>query len=197
LLALRAGSVGRGGVRSAADGVAVDDEFDAPIALAAVGGAIRSDRLGFAKAAGGNGGSGYAVLREEVADGIGAALRELLVEVVAADAVRMTFNLHGQAGVRKHNAGDFREFFAGAGLERVAAGVKKNVGHVHDEAAGRVAGLQNGIELREKLRAKLTFFCFGLRACSASRRRCDSATASARALASRSSAAFFSAAILA
>src|SRR5258708_40353860 len=65
--------------------------------------------------------------------------------------------------MREDDAGDFGEFFAGAGLERVAASVKEHVGHVDDEAASGVAGLQNGIELAEKLGAKLGFFGFGLR----------------------------------
>src|SRR5258708_18860498 len=65
--------------------------------------------------------------------------------------------------MREDDAGDFGEFFAGAGLERVAASVKEHVGHVDDEAASGIAGLQNGIQLREKLGAKLGFFGFGLR----------------------------------
>src|SRR5216684_1598784 len=68
-----------------------------------------------------------------------------------------------RAGMRENDAGDFGEFFARAGLERVAAGVKENIRHIDDEAAGGVAGLQDGIQLREELRAKLTFFGFGLR----------------------------------
>src|SRR6266568_2223979 len=65
--------------------------------------------------------------------------------------------------MREDDAGNFGEFFAGTGLERVAAGVEKHVGHVDNEAAGGVAGLQDGIQLGEKLGAKLGFFGFGLR----------------------------------
>src|SRR5260370_2230611 len=65
--------------------------------------------------------------------------------------------------MRENDAGNFGEFFAGAGLEGVAAGVEEHVGHVDDEAASGIAGLQNGIQLREKLGAKLAFFGFGLR----------------------------------
>jgi len=93
----------------------------------------------------------------------GAALGKLLIEFVAADAVGVAFDLKHEAGMRKNDAGDFREFFARAGLERVPAGVEENIRHIDDEAAGGVAGLQNGIQLREELRAKLTFFGFGLR----------------------------------
>src|SRR6267142_875948 len=83
-LPLRRRGGGRGG---AADGVAVDDEFDAAVALAAFRGVVRSDRLHFAEAAGGDGRGGHALLGEKIADGIGAALGELLIEIIAADAV--------------------------------------------------------------------------------------------------------------
>ena len=51
-LLLRQRGRGRGG---AADGVAVNDELDAAVALAAFGGVVRSDGLRFAEAAGGYG----------------------------------------------------------------------------------------------------------------------------------------------
>src|SRR6267378_3049992 len=65
--------------------------------------------------------------------------------------------------MRENDAGNFREFFAGARLERVAASVKENIRHIDDEAASGIAGLQNGIELIEELGAKLSLFGFGLR----------------------------------
>src|SRR5580704_9911389 len=159
-LRLRDRGGGRGGV---ADGVAVDDELDAAVALAALGGVIRGDGLHFAEAARGDIGAGHTLLGEKVADGVGAALGELLIEIIAANAVGVAFDLESEAGMGENNAGNFCELFAGAGLEGVAAGVEKNVGHVDDEAAGGIARLQNGIQLVEKLRAKLGFFGFGLR----------------------------------
>src|SRR6266699_2417487 len=151
---------GRGGT---ADGVAVDDEFDAAVALAAFGGVVGSDRLRFAEAVGGDGRRRHALFGEKIADGAGAALGELLIEFVAADAIGVALDLEQEAGMREDNAGNFGEFFAGAGLERVAAGVEKHVRHVDDKAAGGVAGLQDGIQLGEKLGAKLGLFGFGLR----------------------------------
>src|SRR6266446_5524736 len=72
--------------------------------------------------------------------------------------------------MREDDAGNFGEFFAGAGLERVAAGVEEHVGHIDDEAAGGVARLQNGIQLAEQLGARrrrrlaaLPAACGGLR----------------------------------
>src|SRR6267378_3017626 len=136
-LALRCWSGGgHGGV---ADGVAVDDELDAAVALAAFGGVVGGDGLHFAEAAGGDGRTGDALLRKEIADGIGAAFGELLVEIVAADAVGVALDLERQAGMREDDAGNFGELFACAGLEGVAAGVKKNIRHVDDEAASGVA----------------------------------------------------------
>src|SRR6266478_2962793 len=151
------------GYGSVADGVAVDDEFDAAIALAAFWRVIGGDRLRLAETVSSDGRRRYALLGEKVANGIGATLGELLIEIVAADAVGVAFDLESEAGMREDDAGNFGEFFAGTGLEGVAAGIEEHVRHVDDEAAGRVASLQNGIELTEKLGAKLSFFSFGLR----------------------------------
>src|SRR5258708_5011237 len=152
-----------GGRGRVADGIAVDHELDAAVALAAVGGVVRSDGLRLAEAAGGDRGGRDALLGEEIAHGIGAAFGELLIEFVAAYAVGVTFDLQSEAGMREDDAGNFGEFFAGAGLEGIAAGVKEHIGHIDDETAGGIAGLQNGIELIEELGAKLGFFGFGLR----------------------------------
>src|SRR5258708_15595742 len=150
LLGRRRGG-GDGGV---ANGGAIDDELDAAVALAAFGSVIGGDGLRLAEAAGGDGGGWDALLGEKIADGVGAAFRELLIEIVAADTVRVTFDLESEAGMREDDAGHFGEVFAGAGLEGVASGVKKNVRHIDDEAAGGAAGLQNGIQLAEDLGAK-------------------------------------------
>src|SRR5882762_1487394 len=160
VLRLRRGGGGHGGV---ADGVTVDDQLDAAVALAAFGGVIGGDGLVLAEAAGGDGRTGDALLGKKIADGIGAAFGELLIEIVAADAVGVTLDLEREAGMRKDDAGNFGELLARAGLERVTTGVKEHVRHIDDEAAGGVAGLQDGVQLAEELGAKLAFFGFGLR----------------------------------
>ena len=124
---------------------------------------VRSDRLRLAETTRSDGRTGDALLGQKIAHGVGAPLRKLLIEFVAANAVGVTFDLKSQAGVRQQDAGDFCKLLASAGLEREAAGVKEHVGHVHDEAASGVARLQNGIQLREKLYAELGLFLFGLR----------------------------------
>src|SRR5260370_12073964 len=111
---------GRGGT---ADGVAVDDELDAPVALAAFGGLVGGDRLRFAEAVGGDGRRRHALFGEKIADGVCPALGELLIEFVAAAAIGVALDLEQEAGMREDNAGNFAEFFPGAGLERVPAGV--------------------------------------------------------------------------
>src|SRR5579859_5768852 len=93
--------------RRIADGVAVDDEFDAAITLPAFRGVVGCHGLGLTEALCGDAGSGHALLGKEIADGIGAPLGELLVEFVGAYAVRVAFDLHRKAGMREENAGDF------------------------------------------------------------------------------------------
>src|SRR5437016_3460985 len=74
---------------------------------AAFDGVVRSDRLRFAEAAGGDGGGRDALLGEKIADGIGAVVGELLIEFVAAHAVRVAFDLQREAGMREDNPGNF------------------------------------------------------------------------------------------
>src|SRR5208282_4667926 len=152
------------------------------------------------------GGDGDSLLGKKIAHRVGAAFGELLIEFVAANAVGVTFDLQCEAGMRQKNAGYLGQFFARPGFKRVAAGIEKDVRHVHDQAAGGIARLQNGIQLCEKLSAKLRLFGFGLRGRLArffGFLLSGGAIASGlfggglRALASRSSAAFLSAAIFA
>src|SRR5579859_4687210 len=97
-------SVRCGGAGGDRGGFAVDDEFDAAVALAALGGVVGGNGLRFAEAAGGHGAGADALFGEEVADGIGAAFGELLIEVVGADAVGVTFDLQSEAAVGKENS---------------------------------------------------------------------------------------------
>ncbi len=63
------------------------------------------------------------LLNEVVANGLGAMLGELLVVVVAADAVGVAFDGDVQRGIGEDDAGNFREALAGSGkkLETAAA----------------------------------------------------------------------------
>src|SRR5215471_3502473 len=160
-LLLRRGS--RRGGRGVSDGIAVDDELHAAVALAAFSGLIRSNRLRLAEAASSDRRSWYAVCRKKFADGVSAAFGELLIEFVAADAVGVPLDLQRETRMREQNTGNLCELLARAGLQRKAASVKKYVGHIHDKTARGIARLQDGIQLSEKLRAKLRFFGFGLR----------------------------------
>jgi len=99
-------------------------------------------------------------VREEVEHRACALLREALIEIVAADAVRVAFDLEYEAGMREDDAGNFCQFFARCGLERVAARVEENIGHVHDQAASGILRLQYRVQLPEKLCAKFRFFRF-------------------------------------
>ena len=90
LLLARRGTGRRSGV---ADGGAIDHKLHAAIALAALGSVVRSDRLRFAEAACGDGRSGHALLGQEITHGIGAAFGELLIEVIATDAVGVALDL--------------------------------------------------------------------------------------------------------
>src|SRR5438270_12980680 len=87
-LALRAGEVRSRRVCGAADGVAVDDEFDAAVALRAFGGVVGSDRLRFAEAAAGDGRAGPAWLGQKIRPEAGRAPGGRRVEFAPAARAR-------------------------------------------------------------------------------------------------------------
>src|ERR1700682_3736552 len=63
-------------------------------------GVIGGDGLRLAEAAGRDGGGRDALLGEKITHGIGAAFGKLLIEIVAADAVRVTLDLERKRGMR-------------------------------------------------------------------------------------------------
>jgi len=86
------------------DRVAVDNQFDAAIALAALDSVIGGYRLCFTKATRSHCADGNAFFGKVVANGIRAALGELLIEIVGANAVRVAFDLQRQAFVGEEYA---------------------------------------------------------------------------------------------
>ena len=82
-----------------ADGLTGNDELDAAILRTACRGSVVSDRISFAVTSSTDAVHGNALLREEIANCIGAILRELLVVVIATDDVCVAFDLQLQAGV--------------------------------------------------------------------------------------------------
>src|SRR5262249_563498 len=84
----------RGGGRSA-DRIALDHQLDAAIPLAPLSCVIGSHRLAPAEAMSGDRGSRNALPPQEVANGVGAAIGKLLIELVSANAIGMPFDLQG------------------------------------------------------------------------------------------------------
>ena len=102
------------------------------------------------------------LLHEIIADGLRAALREILIVLVAADAVGVSFDGNVQAGISEHDAGNFGEALAGSGQKLEAAAAEQDVGHIGDEAAGGVARGENRIELLQEAGAEFLLFVFRL-----------------------------------
>jgi hypothetical protein len=89
--------------------------------LAAFGSVVGGDGRGLAIAVGFDGGGVDALLHEVVADGLGAALGELLIVVVGADAIGVAFDGDMQTGISEYDAGNFGEALAGSGKKLEAA----------------------------------------------------------------------------
>src|ERR1022692_141735 len=121
LLALTAGGLGLARISRPADGVARQDQFHAPILLPPLGRVIAGDGFGLPESVGFNVAGGNPLLHKVVPNRLGPALRELLIVVVAAHAVRMAFHGHIKTGIRQHNAGNFGQPFAGSRKQLEAA----------------------------------------------------------------------------
>jgi hypothetical protein len=90
-----------------------------------------------------------------------------LIVLVAADAVGVTFHIQPQTRMPGDDAGHLGQFLARQRPQRELGRVEKDIRHVHDQATRRVAGLQNGVELRQQLSAQFRLsasaapFCLG------------------------------------
>ena len=56
----------------------------------------------------------------------------------------------------------FANFLAGQRTQRVLSAVKEHIGHVHNKAAGGVAGLENQVELLQQFGAKFFAVAYGI-----------------------------------
>jgi hypothetical protein len=140
----------------AADGVAVDDEFDATVALAASGVSLEATAV-LAEAARDGRRSHALLARKSRTESRGA--RELLIEIIAADTVGMAFDLKRQAGMRENDAGNLRKLSRAPG-PACNCRCQKDVRHVDDgPRADREFAKWNLIA--KELRAKLSLFGFG------------------------------------
>src|SRR5258708_167120 len=111
----------------------------------------------------GNRRSRHALLRKKIPHRIRPPLRKRLVEFIASHAVRVPFNLQVQPRMRQHNTRNLRQLLTRPRLQRIAPRVEQHIGHVHNQPARRIPRLQNRIQLRKQLRAKLRLFRFRLR----------------------------------
>src|SRR5688500_208571 len=109
------------GLLTRADDVAGDDQLDAAVLLPSGGGAVRRNGRAFSETLPPDGARGDPLLHEIRAHRFTATLRQPLIGVVGAHVVGVTLDLHAQSLLRCQDAGDARELFARARLQRVAA----------------------------------------------------------------------------
>src|SRR5437762_3294606 len=96
----------RGHCGGLADGIAINYNFDAPIALTAFRRVVRRYGHRLAETLGARRRQRNALIAEKIAYRGRALLREPLIEIVAADAIGMPFDLQGELGVREQNSRD-------------------------------------------------------------------------------------------
>src|SRR5579864_2998164 len=148
--------------RCATDCFAAQHQFHTAVLLAAFGGLVRGDGLGLAIPVGLDRSGVDPLLDEIVANRLGAVLRKLLIVLITADAIGVSFDLEVQAGIRQYDAGDFRQTLAGGRKKLIAAAAEQYVRHICDEATGGVARGKNRIELLQKPRSEFLLFFFRL-----------------------------------
>ena len=83
--------------------------------LAAFGGVVGGDGIGFAEAAGFDRAGLNSLLDEIIAHALGAVLGEILIVLVAAYAVGVALNGDVEAGIGEDNSRNFGEALAGGG----------------------------------------------------------------------------------
>ena len=93
------------------------------------------------------------MLDKIAADTAASLFGKLLVESVPANAIGVSFYFHLQARVAENDAGNLGKFFTRPRAQGLLSGIEQHVGHVHNQAAGRIACLENQIELAKQLRA--------------------------------------------
>ena len=70
-----------------------------------------------------------------------------MIVIVAADGIGIAVDFQLQIGIGQHDSGYSRQTLSRLRLQRVLIEGEQNIGHADDEAAGRVARLQNLIQL--------------------------------------------------
>ena len=76
--------------------------------------------------------------------------RELLIVVIPAHVIGMTFDVQSQSRVPRDDAGHFRQLLPSCRLKRELGRIEQDIRHVHDQASGRVTSLENGVELDQQ-----------------------------------------------
>src|SRR5262249_20646580 len=125
-----------------------DDDFYAAILLPAFGSAVIGYWHGLPESRGSDGAGIETLIDQVLPHGLRALLGKRLIEGIAADIVRVPFNLQIQPRMRQHDAGKFGEALAGFRTQIEFRGGEKHVAEIHHQATRRVARLENLVELR-------------------------------------------------
>ncbi len=102
------------------------------------------------------------MLREVGPDRLCAPLGETLVVFIATNAIGIAFDSQRQRRIGEHDAADLGQLLARHRAKCVLAGVEENVGHVDDQAARRVASLEDSVELLQQAGAEFFAITLGL-----------------------------------
>src|SRR6202035_5810928 len=121
------------------------------ILLTADGRRIVRNGLALTEPAGRNSVHRDALRNQIIANRTSSTFREALFKFVAADAVRVPFDLELQALMRQDDAADFCQLLPGSGFQSVLTRIKKNVRHVHDQSSCGFASLQDYVQLLPNL----------------------------------------------
>ncbi len=130
--------------------------------LSAGGGVVPSDRAILTESHGAHAGLRNALLKQVVANRIGALFRKPLIVVVGADTVGVALQLDLQSGIGEQDAGNLGELLAGAGFESVAVEVEQDIVDIDDQATGGFPGLENQVQLVAEALAESSLLGFGL-----------------------------------
>src|SRR6266403_3362783 len=130
-----------------------DHNFHSAILLPVCRRQVIDHRSGLAKTLCGHVGLCQPLFDQIVAYRFRALLRKLLVNLIAANVVRVPLDSKCQAGVCQDNTRQFGQLFPSLRTQVILAKIEEHVPHVDNEPAWSVTGFQNAVELIEKLSA--------------------------------------------
>ena len=137
-------------------------QFNPAVDLPAGSRIVGAHRLGLAEALGGDRIRQNALGHKIGAHGLRTLVRQVLIVLITPDVVRMAIDFNVESRVGEQNASDLGQLFPRSRLQRESSRVKQHVGHINNQSASAIPGLENRVQLLRQLGTQARFVVLGL-----------------------------------